>query len=247
MRITFCKPAEQDVFFDEHAFACKRVKAVSAASRISFSDFDRIHVVRRKEQRWRRWVPAFATDLNKIRRVLALAAWHSVHPQRPLPDILEHNLDEFIRTTDAHVSRIAAKAIDVNAAPNQKVGRERFIATCDGPGGWMRSRCAIAYLSWRLGQNSCQIAEQLGMSPQQVRAILVRLNAVARELGYETFAPIPAGSRRKTSKMPPGPKLLRLVKRLGLKKAARRIGLSPRTVQKKFYAARRSYKCELTS
>jgi hypothetical protein len=36
--------------------------------------------------------------------------------------------------------------------------------------------------------------------------------------------------------------LLRLVKRLGLRKAARRIGLNPRTVQKAFYAARRSNK-----
>jgi hypothetical protein len=240
MRITFCKPAEQDVFFDAHQFDGRRAKAVSAATEIAFSDFGRMHVVRRKEQRWHRWIPAFATDLNKIRRVLALAAWHSVHPQRPLPDILEHNLEEFIRITDAHVRRIAAKAIDANAAPNQKVGRVRFLATCDSPGGWMRSRCAIAYLSWRLGQNSCQIAVQLGMSPQQVRAILVRLNAAARELGYETFAPIPAGSRRKTSKMPPGLTLLRLVKRLGLRKAAKQIGLNPRTVQKAFYRARRS-------
>jgi len=247
MRITFCKPAEQDVFFDAHQFDGRRAKAVSAATGISFSDFDRIHVFRRNEQRWRRWIPAFSTELENIRKVLAVAAWSAAHPQRPLPDFCEHNVSELVRVTDAHVARIAAKTIAATASENQKVGRERFVLTCSGEGGWMRSRAVIAYGSWRLGMNSCELASQLKMSPQQVRAILVRLNAVARKLGFETFAPIPAGSRRKRSKMPQGPALLRLVKRLGLRRAARRLGLNSRTVQKAFYAARRAARPTRTS
>jgi hypothetical protein len=247
MRITFCKPAEQDVFFDAHQFDGRRAKAVSAATEIAFSDFGRMHVERRAEQRSKRFIPAYATDLENIRKVLAVAAWGAVHPQRPLPDLVEHNADELMRVTDLHVAKIAAKAISAKASVGQKVGRQRFVSTYAEEGAWLTTRAAVAYRSWRLGENSCQIAAQLSMSPQQVRAILGRLNAIARKLGYETFAPIPEGSRRKRSKMPPAPKLLRLVKRLGLRKAARRIGLSPRTVQKKFYAARRSYKSKLTS
>jgi hypothetical protein len=178
-RVQVIPPVPQNVFFDEFQFACKRVKAVTAASGIAFSDFGRMHMGYRKPLAFRaQFIPAFATDDKKFARVLGVAGWRYVHgcgcgkPQFPEGISLQE------------LEALTTKKFGRHKGPGKQIDRHRFVYE---NGGYMRVHAALAFRSWRLGQTSPEIAEALRMTPQQVRITLHRLNRIARGLGYETY------------------------------------------------------------
>jgi hypothetical protein len=188
--ITFLPPAPQTIFYDENQFACKRTRASSSETRIAFSDFKAgMSIQYRKTTRDKRWIPAFATNPEQLRNVLALLAWRYAHGRTDFPQGLTLQtltLQELTRMTDARFAK-AEKKQRPGLSGREQLIWERYLFCYEGPGGWMKAHASVAYRSWLLGENSCQVASQLWMTPQQVRIILYRMNCIARELGYETF------------------------------------------------------------
>lgn len=181
-------PRDSSLAFDKFQFQ-KRIRAVSSESRISFSDFESMHIATHSTFRHKRYIPAFATDPAKLRKVVALAAWRYVHCGARMSDGLENNLPKLIRITDKKFARDDAKVIRKRARKLQRVIRARYKAVnnLQGRGGWLKVKAAIAFRSWRLGETSPQVAAQLCMTPYSVRVVLYRLCEIAEQLGYKTF------------------------------------------------------------
>jgi hypothetical protein len=149
-----------------------------------------MHVHRHSATRGRRFIPEFATNPEQLRKVLTLFAWRYARPTKkknsPVPDAI--TLDELRRITDERFE----KDLKQNRRPASQISQreneafERFCFVYDQ--GWLRVHAAVAWRSWLLGYESTQVAASLFMTPQQVRIILWRLNLIARELGFDTFA-----------------------------------------------------------
>jgi hypothetical protein len=151
-----------------------------------------MHIYKHKDSRHRRWIPEFAGDPVKFKKVLMVSAWRYVHAGSSLlPEGI--SLEELVRLTDAKFARdekrIASQDNSDLSSRHQDIF-DRYRVVYDQ--GWMVVRGAVLYRSWNLGWESTRVAASLQMSPQQVRIILWRMNQIARELGYETF---PAGRR----------------------------------------------------
>jgi hypothetical protein len=188
---TFLPPAPQTIFYDDHAFARKTIRVVSKETRLAFSDYGGMHVERHKTTRFRGWIPAFASDPVKLKKVLIVSAWRFLHGGKKVPDNIQ--LDELIRLTDEKFARDEKRISSLDPANYSSLQQEifdRYRVSYDQ--GYMKVRAAVMYRSWNLGWHSTRVAASLQMSPQQIRIILWRMNQIARELGYETF---PAGRR----------------------------------------------------
>ncbi len=67
--------------------------------------------------------------------------------------------------------------------------RQRHIDVVKRAGGYMELLAAIAYLAWRMGWRSPEIAESPDVSPVKVRMTLSRLLSIARQLGLDCGQP----------------------------------------------------------
>lgn len=175
-----------------------------------------MHVEHRKVQRCQSFIPAFSRNDEQLRHVLALMAFRYANgggKQKEYFHLFERNLPELERQVEAKFQEWQARRLDTLPVPEKrKYRRHLYIVDAFG---WLGLHAAIAYRSWRLGQSSTQVASQLFMSAPGVRIALWRMNNCARALGYETFmrrAYQSKGKRRQAhvTKLPPGPKLLRL-------------------------------------
>jgi hypothetical protein len=150
-----------------------------------------MHIYHHKDSRARRWIPEFAGDPVKFKRVLTISAWRFIHGSKAVPENIQ--LDELVRLTNEKFARdekrIASQGSSGLSSLQQDI-RDRYRVVYDQ--GWMVVRGAVMYRSWNLGWESTRVAASLQMSPQQVRIILWRMNLIARELGFETF---PANKR----------------------------------------------------
>jgi hypothetical protein len=192
----------------------KRASAVSAESQISFNDYGRMHSVQHAQQRYKGFIPKFASSDEKLRLVLSVAAWRYCHGGKiPYQDWV--SLAELRRMADEKFKSSQARSLDLPEAEKRMLERHLFCTAYAG--GWLQRTATIAWLSWRLGYSSPAVAEQLWMQAPGVRIVLYRLNKIARSLGFETFTPKKYHSQGKVrqkhmTKLPPGPKLLRLHK-----------------------------------
>src|ERR1700687_1892845 len=90
-KITLCPPSEAGYghgghapSFDKHAFAMRRVHAVSKESELSFNDFSRMHVQRREKERNRRLpTPEWAMSDAGIREVVLKRLEHRFYLGEP--------------------------------------------------------------------------------------------------------------------------------------------------------------------
>jgi hypothetical protein len=237
----------QQIFFDQHQFDGKRSKAVSIKTGLSWNDFqDHCHVERRAAQRYKGWIPQFSKSDRQLRMVLALGAWKYANGGRvPMPPGLENNLAELKRITNRKFNEWGLRSLDGLSVAEQEMLRRHVFCT-ERAGGWLELHVTAAYLSWRLGYASPQVATELWLTAPCVRLILYRMTKIARSLGYETFRPgtwMGKSNIRQPhmTKLPPGPELLmlhenpywtagRLAKRYKVKKS---------TVQKSILAAKR--------
>jgi hypothetical protein len=182
-------PHDPALFFNQFQFEKTYVNAVTKESGITFSDKERMHIERHIVRRHKRFIPVFATDPAKLRKVIALAAWRYAHAGAQMPEDLQNNLPELLRITDEKFVRDDAKDIKKRACDREHLIRSRYklVNNLQGKGGYLKVKAAVCYRSWILGETSPQVAAQLCMSPQQVRIMLWRLCKIAEELGYETF------------------------------------------------------------
>jgi hypothetical protein len=176
------QPPRVGLSFDEHQFYRRR-KAVKQDTGISFGDYRHMSTFRNRGGRraWR-FAPVFVNNAEQLRNVLAKAAWQAVRGGR-LPIPKDISLAELKRLTENKLDTTWKRVALDGKSPNAC----RHFTYTNLAGGWLERHAAIAYLSWKLGYPSTDVAAQLHTTPQNVRIILYRLCNIARKLGYETF------------------------------------------------------------
>jgi len=152
---------------------------VSAESNIAYEDFSRMHR-ENHATRQSKWVPPFALNTSQLRRVLLVRCWRYLHNHTPVPETLDWQ--EMKKAATAHT--LQPHKILPASPLVQKLMHAQHVATVIKCGGYLEFSAAIAYRSWRLGQDSVTVAESLGVSPSAVRVNLSRLKDVARSLGF---------------------------------------------------------------
>jgi hypothetical protein len=182
-----------NLHFDQHQFAGRRSQPVEAqytlegwsSNGIAFEDYARMSSRSSSvSPRHKRWTPAFAASDEKLRRVLLHRAWLYLH------GVTNGSAPDDRQAINAAATRKALELSKVSfgsCSPRKRAENDAHISAVKRAGGYLALQSALAYRAWRLGQDSCAIAETLGMSPQAVRVNLQRLCEVARKLGYETF------------------------------------------------------------
>jgi hypothetical protein len=124
-----------------------------------------------------KWIPPFALDTAKLRTVLVFRGWMMAYgPKRFNSEIPYAVIDA------------AATERSLHFAENNFVDTARALAHTAAvrrAGSYLSLQGAIAYRAWRLGQNSIDIGDALGISPVNVRVSLERLKRCARALGYD--------------------------------------------------------------
>jgi hypothetical protein len=170
--------------FDLHQFAGRRVKAVSADTRIAYSDYERMHRVRRSTQRMFP-LPPWTQNDEMLKHVVKVRLWRYAcagHPRKMPADITMEQLEERIK------ARCQRGCDTTFMTAQQRQNYETHLAIVKGGHGWVSY---VARLAWfyRLGYSSPEIAQELGSKPQAVRAQLDRLNRVAREYFPEHSLP----------------------------------------------------------
>jgi hypothetical protein len=180
--------------FDPCQFAARRSHPVDAeytsegwtSTGLAFEDYERMSSRGSSiPLRHRRWTPAFAASDDKLRRVLLHRAWLYLHGSGK-----RNSEPADWKTINAAATKKAMEIFKTrftNCPAHKRCESAAHIAAVKHAGGYLELQAALAYRAWRLGQDSCGIAETLGMSPQGVRVNLQRICEVARKLGYDTF------------------------------------------------------------
>jgi hypothetical protein len=185
--------------YDPHQFYDPHNRAVSAESRISYSDYEFMHTQRRKPYIKRRtnkyeWalndstlrnvvltflerryyitslVPAGASDADRVVRIEATAKHQMKAREVHLNDRFEAY--EQAKKDGAPAKRLLELQIEFQNADSRIMFDRRPVELLN----------AVAYFSYRLGYDSTTVAEQLKLHPPAVRILLYRLNYVADDL-----------------------------------------------------------------
>ena len=178
--------------YDQYQFE-KKAHPVAINTRLSWSDFERMQTKRGPATRERRWIPAWALRDESLRHVLAQRCWWYSHlstngflPKSRVPDALVNDRVALGKLVDDVIPLMKMQLTKLKGA--QAHNRDVHIATRLRY-GYLDLQCAIVYRAYRLEENSTQIGEALGISPNLVRVHLERLNRAAEFLGYETHTP----------------------------------------------------------
>ncbi len=189
------QPPRPGICFDRWQFDHRAIR-VSAETRITFQD--NVSTVRRGTFRAQRWKPEFANNTAQLRKVIAVLVWQHAHGRLPFPEGLENDLprlEQLAKTSIGRWNRMLAKDQKrrkwhhKSLSEHQRKIIERHVFTTSWSGGTLQILAAVAYLSWNRGLTSCDVGEQLYMTPWHVRIVRYRLCNAARRLGFETFAP----------------------------------------------------------
>lgn len=159
-------------------------QAVSVESNLAFSDYGRMHT-EGHALRQSRWTPPFALNTSQLRRVLLVRCWRFCHNHSPIPEHLDWsklNAEATARVQKKHKIRAESPLL-------QKQMHINHVRAVLCVGGYLQLQSALAWRSWRLGMNSVDVAESLGISPACARINLLRLKNIARQLGYDIGQP----------------------------------------------------------
>jgi len=182
-------------FFDRHAFAGRRAKAVSAETKLSFGDFNSMHVQRREKQQIRRLeTPAWAMTDSSLRRVVLISLERRFYIQDSggytdaerlqrineesrqriprLQAILDNHLIRYhtLARNGAHSECLRRLKIEINNRDTEIVMLKKGISALV---------TAAMFYYFRLGWNSKQIAEELGVKAPMVRIWTYRMRHIA--------------------------------------------------------------------
>jgi hypothetical protein len=185
-----------DLHFDPYQFAGRGRFPVSAATSIAFTDYQRMHTETHNVNP-AAWVPPFALNDKQLQKVLLLRAWRYTH-KRGRPQ--EADRDKI--NADATAKALKGNSVAADAPAIQREMVKAHIAAVRKAGGYMQLHAAISFRSWRLGLNSPEVAESLGMTPYAVRVALWRLRDAAKELGFDVGR---VGHTAGTKRKPPKP------------------------------------------
>ena len=181
--------------FDRCQFAGRRAKAVSAETKLSFSDFGKMHLARREKQQIRRLdTPDWAMKDSTLRKAVlayldrrfylrntggmtdAERLWQvDREARRRLPRlkrILDGHLLRYhaVAKNGASAETLRRLAIECQAADASIVMIEKGISALV---------IAAVFYYFRLGWTSVQIANALGVKPPMVRVWLYRIRHIA--------------------------------------------------------------------
>jgi DNA-binding CsgD family transcriptional regulator len=178
--------------FDPYQFAGRKSKPVHAdvaadgeweSPGISFDDYRLMHSRNDSvPRRCKGWTPPFCMNPAQLQRVLLVRAWRVAGGRSTeVPAMLDWKIINQAATEQA----LKGNNIGPDAPAVQHEMQEKHKAAIRRAGGYMELISAIAFRAWRLGQNSTQVGESLGMTPWNVRAHLHRMRETALELGYD--------------------------------------------------------------
>lgn len=101
----------------------------------------------------------------------------------------------------AHAKRKWSKMVHREAAGiRARLKAANHIHNIERAGGMLHMLAIITHLSWRLGYHCTDVADQLNMSPVNVRIIKWRLVETARQLGFTTYVPHKSGETKKKNR-----------------------------------------------
>jgi DNA-binding CsgD family transcriptional regulator len=179
--------------FDLYQFAGRVSKAITAETGIAFSDYARMGTIKRKN--FRKSVPAFALDNEKLAHVLKHLAWRYAHGGKLAmpPDI---TLEELKKMTDARAAGTLKQFQRPHLSEYQRhIGEEHFRIVTKA-GGYLQMYANVAWLGWRRGMDSVSVARETGIAPHTVRQHLRMMNKMARRLFPEDALPFNAHSQK---------------------------------------------------
>ena len=193
--------------FDKHQFAGRRTRAVSArytpegweTPGIAFADYQSMHVARRGAQQERRLdTPSWATNDKELREVVLrfcerrfyLRHRHNRNEVSPLTNeqrlaaVREKEL-KWAETCKSNLHSLIARqkaGEDVHDMEIQNIDSQILMARR----GNAAIATAIVYLYYRLGWDSPEVAQELGIKPPLVRQVLARLDNAAANRVYQS-------------------------------------------------------------
>src|SRR5216683_2310327 len=181
-----------ELAFDKHQFA-RCPFAVSAmptrdgwdSTGISHADYKGMHQFHRKG--FQLSVPPFALNGKKLAEVLKLVAWRYVHGGGQLPEGI--TLEELKRKATNKFAATIKQYQREHLPEYQKQLGEQHAAAVEKAGGYLQLYATLAWMSWRSGMNSVQVAKETGISPVNVRANLQRMRDIGRQLFPEDCPP----------------------------------------------------------
>jgi hypothetical protein len=181
--------------FDLHQFAGHGRAAYSGPdAEVSYSDTERMHVIRRSRAHTRQWTPNFVFNDKQLRRVIAERVWRSGRGGRAavkkMPEDLANDLDALKTYTEKHGWATHNATSDARSVELKR----RHLENVTTHGSYVSVICNIAYLAWRAGFTSKDIAEKLNVSRELVRVNLCRMRRLAEDLGFDA-AIVPHGTR----------------------------------------------------
>ena len=170
---------------------------MSQESKITFSDYGRMHTVHRATFRDKRWIPAFANNDKELRHVLAQRAfsyYRAFHRRgtntfEEVPETLVADLPALTDLVNQSLKKIEANpkyfGDSDRGMPDVQLGMHwQHIGAVKRAGSYLALITAIAYRGWRQGWHSTDVAASLGITPWSVREHLYRLREIAGRLGY---------------------------------------------------------------
>ena len=87
-----------------------------------------MHVEHRKQNSYRaRWIPAFATNDEQLRHVLAKGSWSYCHAGARMPDGMMRNLDALKKMVDAKFEKLAAFQYGILGSAQDEIHRSHII------------------------------------------------------------------------------------------------------------------------
>jgi hypothetical protein len=206
-KLPFIPPTDPGLHFDKYQFH-KRSRAVTATNGISFQDYGGMHVVSRELNSNRaRYIPAFANNDEQLRLVLCQSAWQYIKGggkcrTRRVPDNFVRHPRLLEKLCDARIAVNARREVKTGRGTRQDWIHRVHVIQMHEHGGYMHMQARVAYMSFRLGMQSIEIAPELGITPPHARQLVQRLCDTARWLGLETFPRHKTYGTHRKKKMP---------------------------------------------
>lgn len=172
--------------FDKWQFAGRRQKATSAKSKLSFSDYERMHVRRTEQGTHRYRDTSWANNNQRLREVLAvILSERLLMKVEPTPSSIRLADRLFTRQSNEFLDSMRQRLVSRGAIRPTPYDIQKMTSITlvkmagDSLSAWY---LAIIYRSLRLGENSCTVAEAMHMTPTHVRQQLARLSIIATKL-----------------------------------------------------------------
>lgn len=170
-------PPRPGLSFDKHQFGgLRKFKYAEGFDRATLGEHGSAHLMVRASFAGQRCVPIFSGNDAMLRQVLVAV----------VAGTCGTCLSNGDTATREQINRLSASHL-------RRIGKSREQAAlrraAEQNGGLLQLFARLAYMSWRLGWSSVEIARQTGLRPVGVRVRLYRMVCVARRLGFPTYTP----------------------------------------------------------